>query len=218
MTTPTPGLTPEQIARLQLGSGAHKPGDPDPCLLEAESIFAGEPFGDSPSCVDPVLAAFGRSWNDALADADRQTLKQYLGRLAGTNNGPALSAKRSFMALDWLWRVHAPLWLDQVPELAEHAAALRALAPITAELGVAERAAALEQAARAARDAWDAAASAAATAAYEAASCATYEEAREKADAVFMKHRDAVQESLHRLFTDMINAKLDDASEKGAGQ
>lgn len=39
--------------------------------------------------------------------------------------------KRAFMAFDWLWRVNAPLWLDQVPELAKHAAKLRALAPIT---------------------------------------------------------------------------------------
>ena len=75
MTNPIiPHLTPEQITALELGSGSHEPGAPDPCLLELESMFAGEPFSDSPACVDPVLAAFGRVWNDALPDADRQQL------------------------------------------------------------------------------------------------------------------------------------------------
>ena len=248
------GLTEEQIAALTLDSGSHSSPDSGHCLLEVVSMMAGEPFGDSPQCVDPVLAAFGRSWNDRLPDADRQQLKQYIPRLVSTYKGPKLQIARAFIALDWMTRTHLPMWLEKVPELAEHAAKLRALAPITAELGEAERTAAIDQAneaawaARAARaawaawdawaaraawdawdswdardardawdawdarDAWDAAANAAASAAYEAAKgSATYEEARAKADAVFMAHRDEVQAQLHDLYTRMINAELQDS-------
>jgi hypothetical protein len=248
-------MTEAQIAALNLDSGAHSDPQSGHCLLEVVSMMAGEPFGDSPQCVDPVLAAFGRSWNDRLGDVERQSLKQYVPMLVGTYKGPALQIKRAFMALDWLWRVHAPLWLEQVPGLAEHAATLRALAPITSELGEAERKDALDKAAAAARaawaaraaraawaawdawaaraawdawaaraawdawDAWDAAASAAQTAAYEAAKgCASYEEARSKADAVFMAHRDAVQAELHDLYLRMINARLQDAAEADRAQ
>ena len=221
------GLTEAEIAALHLDEGSHKSPEQGHCLLEVVSMLAGEKFGDSPRCVDPVLAAFGRSWNDRLPDDERQSLKQYIPLLAGTYQGPKLQVRRAFMALDWLWRVNAPMWLEHVPELAEHAAALRALAPITAELGEAERTAAIDQAneaawaamaARAARAAWDAwaawdaAAAAAQTAAFEAAKgCATYEEARAKADAVFMAHRDEVQAQLHDLYTRMINAELQDS-------
>jgi hypothetical protein len=156
------GLTEEQIAALTLDSGSHTSPESGMCLLEATAIFANEPFGDHPSCVDGVLGAMGRSWNDMLPDAERQQLKKYIPLLPGTNGGPALSAQRSFMALDWVIRVHFPMWLEQIPELAEHAAQLRALAPITIQLGEAERTIAIATAsnaawaARAAWDAWDA--------------------------------------------------------------
>ena len=255
------GLTDEQIEALHLDSGGHNSPTDGHCLLEVCSMMSGEPFGDSPYCVDPVLAAFGHSWNDRLAEEDRQGLKKYIRPLLDTYKGPQLQIRRAFMALDWSWRTYAALWIEQVPELAEHAATLRAMAPITAELGEAERTAALDKVAAAARAAWaawaargargardaraawaawdawsawdardawaardawdardarDAAAHAGTVAAYEAAKgCATYEEAREKADAVFMRHHDAVQASLHELFTNMINAKLDDAAQQG---
>jgi hypothetical protein len=54
------------------------------CLLEAAAYVAGEPWSDSPECVSPVLAAFGRSWNDALDDENRQMLKPFIPRLVGT--------------------------------------------------------------------------------------------------------------------------------------
>ncbi len=151
------GLTEEQIATLTLDKGGHGNAEEGHCLLEVVSMMAGEKFGDSPECVDPVLAAFGRSWNDRLLDADRQQLKQYIPLLLDTYKGSKLQIARAFLALDWATRTHLPMWLEKVPELAEHAAKLRALAPITAELGEAERAAAIDQAneaARAARAAW----------------------------------------------------------------
>lgn len=50
------GLTEEEIATLKLDSGNHSSPEHGHCLLEVVSMFAGEDFGDSPRCVDPVLA------------------------------------------------------------------------------------------------------------------------------------------------------------------
>lgn len=47
-----------------------------------------------------------------------------------TRSTPEVELQRSRMALDWLVRAHAPAWLDLVPALSPHAAALRGLAPL----------------------------------------------------------------------------------------
>ncbi len=176
------GLTEEQIAALKLDSGSHSDAKAGHCLLEVVSMFAGEDFGDEPACVDPVLAAFGRSWNDALPDDERQQLKRYILLLPGTAGSDALSQRRGWMAADWLIRSHTPAWLDMSPATAEHAARLRALAPITSEQTLAAAQGALDQARSAAAAAkaaawdaaWDAARDAARAAAMAAAMAAAW--------------------------------------------
>ena len=79
-----------------------------------------------------IIAAFLRSWNDCLptnADRDR-LLKPLVLRLIDTRFTAAVEERRSYMALDWLIRVHTPKWLDLVPSLAPHAKALRDLEEI----------------------------------------------------------------------------------------
>lgn len=132
MTTITPHLTPEQVERMRLDRGYHLSPKQGHCLLEVVSMFAGEPFSDRPACVDPVLAAFGRSWNDSMRSNDeREQLKQYIPLLPGTAQGDKLSRRRAFMAADWAIRFCTPTWLDLSKAFAEHAAKLRALPPIT---------------------------------------------------------------------------------------
>ena len=144
-------LTPEQIADIELDRGNHAYSGQGHCLLEVVSLFAGEPFSDHPHCVDPVLAAFGRHWNDGLPSNEaRARLKRYIPLLPGTKRGKALSMQRSWMAFDWLVRIHLPAWLDLVPALSEHAAALRALDPITGEPELVKAMPALERAEKAA--------------------------------------------------------------------
>jgi hypothetical protein len=46
-------------------------------------MLAGEPFSDSPACVDRELAAVLRHANDLLADGDRPRLVPLLGRAVG---------------------------------------------------------------------------------------------------------------------------------------
>lgn len=127
----------DEYSRLQYGpvdpdevtlhKGLHDDPSEGHCLLEVVSMFAGEPFSDSPDCVCPVLAEFGRSWNDGLTDnAAREQLRQYIPRLVGTKSTEEVESRRSMMSADWLIRVYTPTWLDRNPDLATHAAALRA--------------------------------------------------------------------------------------------
>jgi len=181
------------ISTITLNEGSH--GDPSEgcCLLEAVSMFAGESFGDRPECVCRVLAAFGRWWNDGLPnDEAREQLRQYIPRLVGTKATPAIESQRAMMAVDWMLRVYTPTWLDRLPALRMHAAALRAHPEIVDTAGLisvlpiavaarkdaaAARAAARAAAGAAAEDAAWAAAWAAARAAARAAAEAAAEDA-----------------------------------------
>ena len=199
------GFTEEQIAALTLKSGKHSSPEEGHCLLEVVSLFAGEPFSDNPMCVDPVLAEFGRTWNDDMrSDDERAQLKRYIPMLPGTAQGDALSQKRGWMALDWAIRVNTAAWLALCPATAEHAAKLRALAPITSEQRLADATVALDQARSAAAAAWDAA--------DKAAPADRYAASRAAADAVLASTTLELQSSAHDLYLSMINAKLDEAA------
>ena len=117
---------------LTLSAGAHRDRESGTCLLEAVAWWAGEPHSDRPACVSPVLAAFGRSWNDGMrSDEEREQLKPYIPLLVGTAGNPDADERRSYMALDWLVRVHTPAWLRLAGgDCAVHAAKLAALPTI----------------------------------------------------------------------------------------
>jgi hypothetical protein len=149
----------EVMMNWNLRSGKHEPEQiesGEACVMEAVAYVAGEPLSDHPDCVCPVLAAFGRSWNDSLpSDAERdRLLKPLIPRLIGTKSTPTVEERRSYMALDWLIRVHTPTWLERVESLRPHASALRDLEEI-ADMAGAVTAGEKVRAARAA--AWDAA-------------------------------------------------------------
>ena len=96
---------------LVLRYGSHAP-DSQMCLLEAVAYINNEPWTDAPKCVSPVLAAFGRAWNDGMrSHAEREQLKQYIPLLPGTVASPAVEQQRSFMACDWLIRTYSVTWL-----------------------------------------------------------------------------------------------------------
>ncbi|MBU9262007.1 hypothetical protein KTD13_16750 [Burkholderia multivorans] len=104
-------LTIEDLETLTIHQGGHESPDEGHCLLEVVSMFAGEQFSDSPKCVDPILAQFGRSWNDGMrSDEERAQLKIYITRLPGTNKGPEHSQKRGWMAMDWIVRTYCAAW------------------------------------------------------------------------------------------------------------
>ena len=72
------------LSTLTLATGAHETRQEGVCLLEAAAWWAHEPHTDHPACVSPVLAAFGRTWNDALPDGRRHILKPFIPLLPGT--------------------------------------------------------------------------------------------------------------------------------------
>jgi len=198
---------------LVLAKGSHDDREQGVCLMEAVAWFAGQEHTDHPPCVSPVLAAFGRSWNDALPDDQRHILKPFIPLLPGTA-GDGHELARSYLAVDWLAREHAPAFLALTPALIPHADALRALSPLRDARAVQAAkpalAAARDAARAAARDAaWDAAGAAAWDAAWDAIGAAAGDVAW---DAAWAAARDVLaptvtqlQESAIVLFSAMIH-------------
>jgi hypothetical protein len=94
-----------------LSYGTHRTPEEGRCAMEWVSHLAGEPHGDEPACVSPVLRAFCTSLNDGLPDVPRQRLRMYLPRTIGTRDD-GLDELRAWMAMDWLIRVYTPTWLS----------------------------------------------------------------------------------------------------------
>jgi hypothetical protein len=82
MLTTTPGTTvPESLPILSRGK--HRRTGHGACFMEYTSLLAGEPFSDSPRCVDRELAIVLRRANDSMTDAERGALVPLLGRAIG---------------------------------------------------------------------------------------------------------------------------------------
>ncbi len=109
----------------RLSAGRHSNPNDGRCAMEWVSYLAGEPHSDEPSCVSPVLRAFCISFNDDLDEATRQRLRPYLARTIGTSRD-GRDEERAWTAMDWLVRVHTPVWLE-LAGLGDGAAQLRRL-------------------------------------------------------------------------------------------
>lgn len=75
--------TPLPTALPVLSHGKHRNPDRGACFMEYTSVLAGEPFTDSPRCVDAELAAVLRGANDMLSDTGRPAMVPMLGRAIG---------------------------------------------------------------------------------------------------------------------------------------
>ena len=153
-------IDPDRLAQIQtLSEGGHTSIDEGMCVMEAVAYVAGEPWSDAPQCACPVITRFMVGWNDGLPDNDARDrlLKPLIPMIVGTRSTPACESIRAWLARDWMIRELTPAWLDLVPATAEHAAQLRALAPITSEPQLAAAQLALDQARSAANAARDAA-------------------------------------------------------------
>ena len=64
-------------------------------------MLAGERFRDDPRCVCPVIAAFLRSYNDALDSNRRQDLYRFAAASVGTSAGPEVRAERGRACMAW---------------------------------------------------------------------------------------------------------------------
>jgi hypothetical protein len=79
---------------VRLSQGKHRDPDHGACVMELASMLAGEPFSDRPRCVDPVIAAFMRAFNDRLDHAPRQRLYPYAAAVVGSRKGKRAARAR----------------------------------------------------------------------------------------------------------------------------
>ena len=65
------------------------------CVMELVSMLAGEPFGDRPRAVCPIVGAFLRAYNDELDDVRRQDLYELAAVVVGTGGDRRASRERA---------------------------------------------------------------------------------------------------------------------------
>ena len=114
----------------RLAYGTHANPEDGRCAMEWVSYLAGEPHGDQPACVSPVVRAFCIALNDGLEDVPRQRLRPYLTRTIGTADD-GFDEARAWTAMDWLTRTYTPTWLSAAG-LLDSSERLRSLPPVSA--------------------------------------------------------------------------------------
>jgi hypothetical protein len=80
--------------RVWLGRGRHRSPAHGACVMELASLLAGEPFSDRPRCVDPVIGAFLRAFNDRLGHVRRQELRPYAAAVLHTADNRRVTRAR----------------------------------------------------------------------------------------------------------------------------
>lgn len=89
------------IASVRLEPGRHRSPDEGVCVVELASVIGGERFTDRPRCVDPVIGAFLRCWNDGVGYADRQRLEPYASLVVDTGGDRRISRIRRDICLSY---------------------------------------------------------------------------------------------------------------------
>jgi len=84
---------------VRLARGRHDSPSHGVCVMELASMLAGERFTDSPRSVCPVVAAFMRTYNDAVDDTRRQDLYGFAAQSVGTA-GDGRAARRRDLCRD----------------------------------------------------------------------------------------------------------------------
>ena len=197
-----PSIDQTKLAGLTLKKGSHPDPDAGLCLMEAVAYVRGIEHTDHPACVAPLLGEMGRSLNDALPDDLRQQLVDLIPVLPGTA-GDGHDETRSYMALDWLIRVHLPAWLDLSPSCRADAAKVRDLGRIVDRASAERAGPVVRQAQVTAAAARDAARDAARAAAWDAAWDAAGDAARDAARDVLQPTVTQLQLSAIELFHQM---------------
>ena len=83
-----------QPESVNLTKGNHKNPEEGMCVMEAVAYFANEGHTDHPKCACPVLTNYMIKLNDSMDDINRQKLKPYILKLAGTNDGKDLERSK----------------------------------------------------------------------------------------------------------------------------
>ena len=78
---------PTSHQTVVLAVGRHERPEDGACVMELASMLSGEPFGDHPRSVCPVIGRFLRTLNDGLCDERRQELVELAALAVGTATG-----------------------------------------------------------------------------------------------------------------------------------
>ena len=92
---------PASHQTIKLSAGRHRGPENGACVMELASMLAGEPFGDHPASVCPVIAGFLRSYNDHIDDCRRQDLYAYASRVVGTRTDAGGERARARICRRW---------------------------------------------------------------------------------------------------------------------
>lgn len=92
---------------VRLARGKHAGPENGVCVMELASMLAGEPFSDHPRCVDAVVAAYLRSYNDVVDDDARQDLLGLAADAVGSTGSEALQTARAERCARELVALHA---------------------------------------------------------------------------------------------------------------
>jgi hypothetical protein len=98
---------PVNYQTVKLAAGKHDEPTEGVCVMELASMIAGEPFTDHPRSVCPVIAAFLRSYNDAIDDPRRQDLYRLAALSVGTRETWVVEQLRTRRCREWaeeVWR------------------------------------------------------------------------------------------------------------------
>jgi hypothetical protein len=86
---------------VRLAKGRHPAPALGACVMELASMLAGERFSDRPQTASPVIAAFLRTYNDAIDDDRRQDLYPLAALIVGTARGRNLEKERASRCLEF---------------------------------------------------------------------------------------------------------------------
>jgi hypothetical protein len=89
---------------IRLKRGWHRSPRHGACVMELASMLAGEPFGDHPRSVCPVVASFLRAYNDGIDEVRRQDLYELAALVVGTAGDRSMRRRRAQRCADVLGR------------------------------------------------------------------------------------------------------------------
>ena len=122
---------------VQPEPGRHRRPQDGVCTMELVAWMAGERHTDRPRSVSPVIAAFTRSFNDALSDVQRQRLGALAPRMIETRGTPVDEQVRMQILWDWMVAGAVPAWITAAGQPALAAAVGRERAASLARATVA---------------------------------------------------------------------------------
>ncbi len=94
-------MSPVSHQTVKLSSGKHSSPREGACVMELASMLAGEPFGDHPASVCPVIGSLLRAYNDSVDDAMRQDLYEYAAKVVGSRAGAEVQRIRAARVAAW---------------------------------------------------------------------------------------------------------------------